>query len=286
MEQNTIDNIDWTGAWVKNPLSHPERKIRIATSCSGIGAPEEALKQLGLDYEIVFAGDIDKYAKQSYFANHNITEDRWHNDIRTVDATAYKGKVDMFVSGICCQAFSVCSTKRMGVDDPTRGDLYKSFIRIVNECQPKVFIFENVVGMMTLKVKGEGITCWEKIRSLLEKETGYDLHWQVMNSRHYGVPQNRPRLICVGFKEKTDFLFPAPIELKTCLGDYLEKGVPHKNFLRHLTPDECIRLMGFKDFKKVVSDTQIVKQSGNSIVVDVMKALYLQMDISKYGVKY
>ena len=84
--------------------------------------------------------------------------------------------------------------------------------------------------------------------------------------------------------EDSNFLFPAPIELKTCLGDYLEKGVRHKNYLRHLTPDECIKLMGFRDFKKVVSDTQVIKQAGNSIVVDVMKALYLQMDISKYGV--
>ena len=284
MKQNSIENIDWSGTWVNRPFSHPERTIRIATSCSGIGAPEEALRQLGLNYEIVFAGDIDKYAKQSYFANHDITEDRWHNDIRTVDATTYKDNVDLFVSGICCQAFSGCSTKRMGVDDPTRGDLYKSFIRIVIECQPKVFIFENVEGMMTLQVMDENITCWEKIRSSLEKETGYDLHWQVLNSRHYGVPQNRPRLICVGFKENTDFLFPTPIELKTCLGDYLEKGVPHRNFLRHLTANECIKLMGFRDFKKVVSDTQVIKQAGNSIVIDVLKALYLQMDISKYGV--
>lgn len=284
MKQNSIENIDWSGTWVNRPFSHPERTIRIATSCSGIGAPEEALRQLGLKYEIVFAGDIDKYAKQSYFANHNITEDRWHNDIRTLDATEYRDKVDLFVSGVCCQSFSGINTRRLCVDDPTRGDLYKSFIRIVNECQPNAFIFENVKGMMTLKVKDEGITCWEKIRSSLEMETGYDLHWQVMNSRHYGVPQNRPRLICVGFKEKTDFLFPAPIELSSCLGDYLEKGVQHKNFLRHLTPDECIKLMGFRDFKKVVADTQVVKQSGNSIVVDVLKALYLQMDISKYGV--
>lgn len=286
MKQNSKENIDWSGTWVKRPFSHPERTVRIATSCSGIGAPEEALRQLGLNYEIVFAGDIDEYAKQSYFANHSITEDRWHNDIRTVDANPYKDNVDLFVSGICCQSFSgINTTRRMGVDDPTRGDLYKSFIRIVNECHPKVFIFENVVGMMTLKVKGEGITCWEKIRSSLEQETGYDLHWQVMNARHYGVPQNRPRLICVGFKEKTNnFLFPSPIELTTCLGDYLEKGVPHKNYLRHLTPDECIKLMGFHDFKKVVSDTEVIKQAGNSIVVDVLKALYLQMDISKYGV--
>ena len=285
MEQNSKENIDWSGTWVKRPFSHPERTIRIATSCSGIGAPEEALRQLGLKYEIVFTGDIDEYAKQSYFANHSITEDRWHNDIRTVDATVYKDNVDFFVSGVCCQSFSRSnSTKRMGVDDPLRGNLYKSFIRIVNECKPKVFVFENVDDILRFPVKGEGITCWEKICSSLEKETGYDLHWQVLNARHYGVPQNRPRLFCVGFKEKTDFLFPAPIELKTCLGDYLEKGVPHKNYLRHLTPDECIKLMGFHDFKKVVSDTEVIKQAGNSIVVDVLKALYLQMDISKYGV--
>jgi|GEM_PF-2213208 DNA-methyltransferase (dcm) len=285
MRQNSKENIDWSGTWVKRPFSHPERTIRIATSCSGIGAPEEALKQLGLNYEIVFAGDIDKYAKQSYFANHNITEDRWHDDIKTVDTTTYKDKVDFFVSGVCCQSFSRSnSTKRMGVDDPLRGDLYKSFIRIVNECKPKVFVFENVDDILIFPVKGEGITCWEKIRISLEKETGYDLHWQVMNARHYGVPQNRPRLFCVGFKEKTDFLFPAPIELKACLGDYLEKGVSHKNYLRQLTPDECIKLMGFGDFKKVVPGSQIVKQAGNSIVVSVLKALYLQMDISKYGI--
>lgn len=285
MEQNTLENIDWTGTWVKRPFSHPERTIRIASSCSGVGAPEFGLRGLGLRYEIIFAGDIDKYAKLSYFANHpGITEDRWHNDIRTVDATKYQGMVDLFVSGICCQAFSISSTKRQGVDDPTRGDLYKSFIRIVNEVQPKAFIFENVVGMMNLKVKGEGITCWEKIRSSIEKETGYDLHFQVMNARDYGVPHNRPRLICVGFKDKTDFLFPCPIKLEKCLGDYLEKGVPHKNYLRHLTSDECIKLMGFKDFKKVVPDSQVIKQSGNSIVIEVLKALYSQMDISQYGV--
>ena len=114
---------------------------------------------------------------------------------------------------------------------------------------------------------------------------GYTSYYQVLNAKDYGVPQNRSRLICVGFKEKTDFLFPAPIELKTCLMDYLVKGVPHKNNVRKLTPDESLRLMGFKDFKKVVSDAQLSKQAGNSIVVDVLKALYRQMDITNYGEK-
>lgn len=280
MKQNCIENIDWSGTWVKRPFSHPERKIRIATSCSGIGAPEEALKQLGLNFEIVFAGDIDKYAKKSFFANHPITEDRWHNDIRTVDARPFKDKVDIFVSGVCCQAFSRSSTHRKGTEDPTKGILYQHFVRIVNETKPKCFIFENVEGMLD-----DSLGDWEKIKTALEKDTGYDLHWQVLNARDYGVPQNRSRLICVGFKEKTDFLFPAPIELKTCLMDYLVKGVPHKNNVRKLTADESLRLMGFKDFKKVVSDAQLRKQAGNSIVVDVLKALYRQMDITNYGEK-
>ena len=106
--QNTKENIDWEGpSWVVKQFSHPERTIRLATSFSGIGAIEYALQRLGLKTEIVFAGDIDKNCKTTYFANYNIKEDNWHTDIRLFNAKPYKGKVDLFVGGAPCQAFSI-----------------------------------------------------------------------------------------------------------------------------------------------------------------------------------
>ena len=93
--------IDWYGqSWVDRAFSHPENTVRIGTAFSGIGSPEMALQQLGVKHDIVFACDIDKPAKKSYFANYPITEDRWCDDINNLDATKYKGLVDLFVAGV------------------------------------------------------------------------------------------------------------------------------------------------------------------------------------------
>ena len=101
--QNTLANIDTEGlSWVERNFSHPERTIRLATSFSGIGAIEYAFKRLGLKSEIVFAGDIDANCKKAYFANYPIKEEQWHTDIHKLDATPYKGKVDLFVGGAPC----------------------------------------------------------------------------------------------------------------------------------------------------------------------------------------
>lgn len=144
--QNTLANIDTEGlSWVERNFSHPERTIRLATSFSGIGAIEYAFKRLGLKSEIVFAGDIDANCKKAYFANYPIKEEQWHTDIHKLDATPYKGKVDLFVGGAPCQAFSIVGEQR-GFED-TRGTLFREFARVVKECQPKVFIFENVQGL-------------------------------------------------------------------------------------------------------------------------------------------
>lgn len=143
--QNTNDNIDWKGlSWVDRTFAYPQRTVRLATSFSGIGAVEYALKRLGVKNRIVFAGDINKNCKTEYFANYNIEESQWHSDIHDFDAKPYKGKVDLFVGGAPCQAFSIVGDQR-GFED-TRGTLFREFARVVKECKPKVFIFENVQG--------------------------------------------------------------------------------------------------------------------------------------------
>ena len=97
--------IDWYGQpWNERVFSHPERTIRVGTAFSGIGSPEMALERLGLKHQILFACDINKSAKKSYLANYAVKD--WWDDVKTLDATRYKGMIDLFVAGVCCQPWS------------------------------------------------------------------------------------------------------------------------------------------------------------------------------------
>ena len=215
--QNTPDNIDTEGQlWVERVFSYPKRTIRLATSFSGIGAIEYAIRRLGLKSKIVFAGDIDANCKKSYFANYDIKEEQWHTDIHEFNAKPYKGKVDLFVGGAPCQAFSIVGEQR-GFED-TRGTLFREFTRVVKECQPKVFIFENVQGLF----KHDQGRTWEVVYNTFRDYCGYDVHYQLLNARDYGIPQTRERIFCIGFRKPTSFKYPAPIPLKYKMYDFLE----------------------------------------------------------------
>lgn len=212
-------------SWKEKQFEFPQSTIRMGTVFSGIGAIEHAFQRLKLNHRIVFAGDIDTNCKKSYFANYKINEDDWFFDVREFNATKYKENVDFVVGGAPCQAFSMVG-KRLGFED-ARGTLFYEFARIVKECEPKVFLFENVKGLLN----HDGGKTWHVIHDIFE-ELGYDVHFRVLNSKDYGIPQNRERLFCVGFKEKTEFKFPAPIELKYCMYDFLEDYVDSKYFLK------------------------------------------------------
>ena len=225
--QNTKENLDSTGLdWRTIPFSHPERTIRLGTSFSGIGAIEHAFQRLGLKTEILFAGDIDEDCKKSYFANYSISEDRWHTDIHQFDAKPYLNQIDLFVGGAPCQAFSMRG-KRGGFED-TRGTLFSEFARVVIECKPKVFIFENVKGMLN---HDHGNT-WKVIKQTFEKDCDYDVYFQVLNGKNYGIPQSRERIYCVGFRKETDFRYPAPIPLEKTMYDFLDEYVKPKYLLK------------------------------------------------------
>lgn len=224
--QNTKANLDSEAGWVNKSFAHPERTIRLATSFSGIGAIEHAFKRLGLKSEIQFAGDIDDDCKKAYFANYGIKESQWHSDIHELDATPFKGKVDLFVGGAPCQAFSMRG-KRGGFED-TRGTLFREFARVVIECQPKVFIFENVKGILN---HDSGNT-WKIILQTFEEDCGYDVYYQVLNGKDYGIPQSRDRVYCIGFKKETEFKYPAPIPLDIEMYDLLEKTFDKKYMLK------------------------------------------------------
>lgn len=228
------DNLDWKELvqeqiaddnWKDKEFQFPDNTIRLGTLFSGIGAIEHAFERLKLNYKIVFANDIDANCKKTYFANYDIKEEDWYDDVRDFDATKYKGKVDFIVGGAPCQAFSMVG-KRLGFED-ARGTLFYEFARVIKETQPKLFLFENVKGLLS---HDNGRT-WHVIHDIFE-ELGYDVHFRVLNSRDYGIPQNRERLYCLGFKKKTDFKFPAPIKLESKMYDFLEDYVDSKYFLK------------------------------------------------------
>lgn len=216
IQQNSIENIDHQNCWLDLKFSEPEKTIRLGTVFSGIGAIEYALKRLGLKSEIMFAGDIDANCKKTYFANYEISDDRWHTDIHDFDAKPFRNKIDLLVGGAPCQAFSIVGNK-LGFED-TRGTLFREFARVVKECRPKVFVFENVQGLF----KHDNGRTWQVILNTFEEYCGYDVHYQLMNARDYGIPQTRERLYCVGFRKKTAFKYPAPIELSYRMYDFLE----------------------------------------------------------------
>lgn len=224
--QNSKANIDTTDNWSDAVFSHPERTIRLGTSFSGIGAIEHAFHRLGLNADIQFAGDIDEDCRKAYFANYDITDGKWHTDIHNFNACPFRGKVDLFVGGAPCQAFSMRG-KRGGFDD-TRGTLFREFARVVIECKPKVFIFENVKGMLS---HDKGNT-WNTIKQTFEEDCGYDVYYQVLNGKDYGMPQSRERIYCIGFKKETDFKYPKPISLNTTVYDFLEHTFDKKYLLK------------------------------------------------------
>lgn len=374
------------------------KKIRLATTFSGIGAIEFAFKRLHLNHEIVFAcdnGDIEadfnakeefakikalknsieknnyvhnlyksktkktNFVEISYKGNYEIKDDNFFYDVRLLDGTDFKNKVDIYVGGSPCQSFSIAGA-RGGFED-TRGTLFYDYVRIVKETQPKVFIYENVYGILTHD-KGKTWSIMQQVFS----ELGYYFKWQILDARNYGIPQGRRRLFVIGFKDKKhfdNFEFPKEKKLlftmqdflldncsfgkfnakkdgsikiekshdevneKLFLSDLLIKYVMSpgtKNFyhedvkidlpiarailstqgnshrasvnnyvttngrIRALDPRESLRLMGFTDdFNIVVSKAQSYKQSGNSIVVDVlmeiMKCICTAMGDDIYG---
>lgn len=212
--------------WRNNMFKNKNAVIKIGTMFSGIGAIEYALKRLQLNTEIKFACDNDSFVKQSYFANYDIQEDNWYNDVHEIDGNKYKGKVDIVVGGSPCQSFSMVG-KRRGFDD-TRGTLFYEFARVVKQSQPNVFIYENVKGL----VNHDNGNTFDIIKATFN-ELGYKYFYQILNAKNYGIPQHRERIFVVGFKDHgVNFNFPVPVELEYKMQDFLEDYIDSKYYLR------------------------------------------------------
>lgn len=121
--------------------------LKVSTFCSGVGSPEQAIKNLGIEHEVVLTAEIDKYARQTYLANHHTN--KMINDMTAPDYEGEEWYSDINISGLPCQSFSLAG-KRSGELDP-RGLLFFDFLRYVKNQQPKYFIIENVKGLLSSK---------------------------------------------------------------------------------------------------------------------------------------
>ena len=158
---------------------------------AGIGGFRLGMESAG--HECIGFCEIDKFARKSYKAIHNTEREIELHDITRVtdDTVRGIGHVDIICGGFPCQAFSIAG-KRKGFED-TRGTLFFEIARFASILKPRLLFLENVKGLLN----HNGGDTFETILSALD-ELGYDAEWQVLNSKNFGVPQNRERVFIIG----------------------------------------------------------------------------------------
>ena len=200
-------------------------KISLATLFSGIGAPEFAAREVFGEVKTIFACEIDKFARQSYLTNHDAPM-VFYEDVCDLDARAYAGKIDILIGGSPCQDFSIAG-QRAG-ENGERGNLIWQFYRVVSEAGPSVFVYENVKGFLSI----DGGKSYQRFTDAL-RGLGYYCHAEILNTKDYGIPQNRERVYITGFLNADEYYAFSLAPKTGCgrLADFLDMGVGEKYFL-------------------------------------------------------
>ncbi len=220
---------------------------------SGIGGFRLAFEKL--NHKCVFSADNDKYSCETYYKNFK--------EYPFIDITKLSPKQipdhDILCAGFPCQPFSIAG-KRKGFDD-TRGTLFFDIVRILKEKRPKIFILENVKGLVN---HDKGKT-FKKILNILSKKVngkkikskrenlGYNVFWNVLNSYNFNVPQNRERVFIVGFlNQNINFKFPNNVPLKTNLVDLITNKPKKFKRISKLSKGYILKhLKKHKSYKKI-----------------------------------
>jgi DNA (cytosine-5)-methyltransferase 1 len=221
--------------------------IKVGSDFSGVGAFNQALIRLNVDYKEIFACDMDKYARQTFI--HNYGEPEYY-PTNVYERDIPKESLDIYMTSPPCQAFSLAG-KRLGKNDK-RGILFFNSLEFIQVNKPRYFIFENVKGLLS---DDGGKTFSEWVNYLGGKSVNgnpvifpysdsvpYHLYWKVLNAKEHAVPQNRERVFLVGIRNDSDNTFRFPIEehLSKRLKDVLQNKVDEKYFLSEQTIGKLI----------------------------------------------
>ena len=201
-------------------------RLRVLSLFSGIGAFEKALTNLNVSFDLVGFSEIDDRAVKSYCAIHNIDKSMNLGDITQID-TSQLDNIDIITHGSPCQDFSVSGLAKLGGDEGsgTRSSLMWNTVKIVQDTLPKVVIWENVKGVL----QKNNIHNYEKYVDTLA-QLGYTHYTQIVNSKYFGVAQDRDRLFVVSVLTDIHDTFefptgnPTPPTLKEQLDDIVDES--------------------------------------------------------------
>lgn len=212
--------------------------IRVFDMFAGYGGAEFALKKAGIEHECIGFSEIDKYAIQCFKQNHGDIKN--YGDCTKINPNELPD-FDLLCGGFPCQSFSIAG-KGLGELD-TRGTLFNEIIRIAEVKKPTYMLLENVKGLTFKTHKAT----FDKILSELNR-IGYGVHVKVLNSKDYGIPQNRERVwfVCkLGGWKLDEFKFPEPRQGLT-LKDILLEEVDEKYYLTESQINTMKRNFGAK----------------------------------------
>ncbi len=278
-------------------LSNETKPITFIDLFAGIGGFHIALHNLGLD--CVFASEWDNKARETYEYNNKILspelfqKEKFVGDITKINPADIPD-FDILCAGFPCQPFSQAGFKK-GFEE-VRGTLFFNIVDIIKSKQPKAFFLENIRHLLN---HDDGKT-FNLIKDIITNRLGYSFNYKIIKASDFGLPQHRARLLMVGFKDGKEFEFPDPVKLKLTMSDIwggkCEKKIGYtlrvggrgskitdrRNWdsylvdgkIKRLSSNEGLKMQGFPDyFKFPVSETQAMKQLGNSVAIPVIEAV-------------
>lgn len=278
------------------------QRIRFIDLFAGIGGFHLALANQGA--KCVFASEINQNAVKTYLENHKIPKEIMYGDITLIDPASIPDH-DVLCAGFPCQPFSQAGQKK-GFDD-VRGTLFFNILQILEAKQPKAYFLENVRGLLNHDNGRTFSTIKQKLESL-----GYTFQSFIVKASDYGLPQHRPRLFMIGFKDGiTQIEQPEKLPLKYTMSDLFHgncdreigftlrvggRGSAYgdrRNWefykvdgnIKRITSKEGKLMQGFPvTFSFPVSEVEAMKQLGNSVSVDAIEAFYKKIK-EKIGVE-
>lgn len=207
-------------------------KLKVLSLFSGIGAFEEALKRIGINFELINYSEIDEVASKAYSLIHNVPQELNLGDIQQIDETKLKD-FDLMTYGFPCQDISALGEMKGLIDENgnlTRSGLFFEAMRIAKYKKPKYMVAENVRMLASKKFEKD----FKAMLNLLD-EIGYNSYWKVLNSKDYGIPHSRNRIYIVSIRKDIDdgiFEFPKPIPLTKKASDYYDDFATDDHYLR------------------------------------------------------
>jgi DNA (cytosine-5)-methyltransferase 1 len=283
--------------YLKKTSATKNSEITFIDLFAGIGGFHAALKNLKA--KCVFAAEIDKEARKTYELNHykNSAEmfdlKNFAHDITKINPHEIPD-FDLLCAGFPCQPFSQAGFKK-GFEE-ARGTLFFNIVNIIKTKKPQAFFLENVRHLLNHQ-NGE---TFATIKKILEQDLGYKFYHKIVKASDFNLPQHRARLFMVGFKNQNiDFQFPKPLPLTTTMSDIWGESCAKKigytlrvggrgskiddrrnwdsylvgKNIKRISVKEGKKMMGFdEDFIFPVSETQAMKQLGNSVAVPAIQA--------------